>query len=102
MFVRTSRNSFSGNDQKYEAAVKLFDERIKPMWSKQKGFHSLQRFKIVEGPYKDQEMIVMRFDSQDNFKKAIEAVKDEREATLKEIADTGVKIEEVMMLEEIT
>ena len=72
------------------------------MWSKQKGFHSIQRFKIIEGPYKDQEMVVLRFNSHDDFKKAMDAVKDEREAILKEIAATGVKMEETMMLEEIT
>ena len=100
MFVRTIRISFAGGTS--EATIKLFNERVKPMWSSQPGFHSIQRFKVIEGPNKDQEMVVLRFNSHDDYKKALEALADKREALQKDIQAAGVKQEENMMLEEIT
>ena len=100
MLVRTIRNSIAGGNN--EAAVKLFNERVKPMWSDQPGFHSIQRFKVIDGPHKDQEMVVLRFNSHDDFRQAIDAVANKREALLKDIQAAGVKQEDTMMLEEIT
>jgi hypothetical protein len=44
MFSRVIRFSMAkGEDE----AIKIYDEQAKPMWSKQQGFHSMQRFRII-------------------------------------------------------
>ena len=85
-----------------DKAMEIYEKRAKPMWSKQSGFHSMQRFRVLDGPNKDQEMVVLRFNSHDDFRKAVDAVANKREALLKDIQAAGVKQEETMMLEEIT
>ena len=50
MFTQATRYSFSkGLDE----AVQIYN-KAKPLWSAQKGFHSIQRYRIVEGPHADQ------------------------------------------------
>jgi|EndMetStandDraft_8_1072994.scaffolds.fasta_scaffold508325_2 heme-degrading monooxygenase HmoA len=100
MFVRTVRNSFSGSDD--TAVLKLFNEKMKPLWTSQPGFHSISRYRVVEGPHKDQMMVVTRFENKEAHDKAMKAVGEKREAILKEIHAAGVKMEETMLLEEAT
>ena len=99
MFVRASRVSFAKED---DAPIQLYNEKIKPMWSSQPGFHSIQRFEIVDGPHKGQEMNVLRFDNQDSFDKATKALAEQREALKKDLDAAGVKIEETLLLNEVS
>src|SRR5262245_56214162 len=54
MYTRVTRYSFNGSNAEKEGA-KLY-EQAKPMWSGQQGFHSMQRYRIVEGPNANQQM----------------------------------------------
>jgi len=98
MFTRAIRYNLGSDEQE---AVKIYNERAKPMWGKQQGFHSMQRYRIVEGPHKDKQMVVVRFNDQDCFNKAQEAVAQEREGIVKDLEKAGVQAEEVLMLEEV-
>jgi len=101
MYVRGTRYSFTGNGA--EEGGKLYNEKAKPMWSGQQGFHSMQRFRIVgEGSHADQQYVVLRFESKDAWEKARQAVGSQRDEMLKSLETAGVKTEEVMELEEIT
>ncbi len=60
------------------------------------------RYRVVEGPHKDQMMVVTRFENKEAHDKAMKAVGEKREAILKEIHAAGVKMEETMLLEEAT
>jgi heme-degrading monooxygenase HmoA len=100
MYTRVTRYSFNGSKAEEEGA-KLY-EQAKPMWSGQQGFHSMQRYRIVEGPNANQQMVVVRFNSKNDMKKAREAVSKQRDQILKKLDEVGVKTEEAMELEEIT
>jgi hypothetical protein len=99
MYVRGTRYSFTGNGA--DEGGKIYNGKAKPMWSGQKGFHSMQRFRIADGPNKDQQYVVLRFESKDAWEKAREACASQRDEMLKGLETAGVKAEEVMELEEI-
>ena len=98
MFIRAIRYSMGQGEDR---AIKIYDERAKPMWSKQHGFHSMQRYRILEGPNKDQFMVVLRFNDQDAFNKAQEGVASEREGIMKDLEAAGVRAEETLVMEEV-
>ena len=100
MYTRVTRYSFNGSSAEKEGA-KLY-EQAKPMWSSQQGFQSMQRYRIVEGPNANQQMVVVRFNSKNDMMKAREAVSQQRDQILKKLDEVGVKTEEAMELEEIT
>ena len=99
MFTRAIRYNLGDGEAK---GAQIYNERAKPMWSKQQGFHSMQRYRIVEGPNANHQMVVVRFNSKNDMMKAREAVGQQRDQILKKLADVGVKTEEAMELEEIT
>jgi len=100
MYTRVTRYSFNGSNAEAEGA-KLYAQ-AKPMWSGQQGFHSMQRYRIVEGPNANQQMVVVRFNSKNDMMKARETVGQQRDQLLKKLDEVGVKTEEAMELEEIT
>jgi len=97
MFTQATRYSFSkGLDE----AVQLYD-KAKRLWSAQKGFHSIQRYRIVEGPHTDQQMVVLRFNDRASLDDARKNIQPKREELLKGLENAGVKTEEVLLLEEV-
>ena len=99
MFIRAIRSSFEGGKPS-EEAIKLYNEKVKPLWSKQKGFHSIGRFTVVDGPHKGHSMVVVRFDSQEAFQKAYDGIAKEREDIMQALKDVGGKQEEILTLDE--
>jgi len=97
MFTQAMRYSFS---KAPDEAVAIY-EKIKPMWSAQKGFHSIQRYRIVEGPHTDQQMVVLRFSDRAALDAARKNIAPQREEALKGLAAAGAKVEETFLLEEI-
>ena len=100
MYIRATRYSFTGDGA--NKGAEIYNTKAKPMWSKQKGFHSMMRSRFVGDKYSDQQMVVLRFESKEAFEKAREAVKDQREEMLKGLEKAGIKTEEVIETEEIT
>lgn len=98
MFVRSIHFSMNGADPSAADAVYA---KAKEMWIAQLGFHSIQRFRFAEGPHKDDQMVVLRFDSRESFDAAAEAIKPQRDEYMKALAAAGVKQEEIMMLDEL-
>ena len=99
MFTMAARYSIPTAAE--EKAGKIY-ENAKSIWSKQTGFQSMQRYRIVEGPHANQQMVVVRFADRNSLTTAREKIKDEREKFLKELADTGTKTEEMLLLDEVT
>ena len=99
MYVRTSRYSFTG-DGKAKGA-EIFNDIAKPLWSSQPGFHSVNRYQITVGPYKGQDMVVLRFKDKAAMDIARGTIKNQRDTMLKNLEASGVKLEESMELEEV-
>jgi heme-degrading monooxygenase HmoA len=101
MFTQATR--YSATEQAMEKGEKIYKEKAKPMWSKQQGFHSMNMYKVAEGPNKDKghRLVVLRFNDQASMDAAREKLGEQREAMLKELDQAGIKTEEVMKLEEI-
>jgi hypothetical protein len=97
MFTQAMRYSFS---KAPDEAVAIY-EKVKPMWGAQKGFVSIQRYRIVEGPYTDQQMVVLRFRDRAALDAARKNIAPQREEALKGLAAAGAKVEETFLLEEI-
>ena len=101
MYVRATRYSFK-DDGAMEKGNNIYSNKAKPLWSKQKGFHSMNLFRIADGPNKGQEMVALRFESKDAWEKARDGISQQREEFLKGLEEAGVKTEEVLELEEVT
>ena len=98
MFTRVVR--YSGNDKAFDEGAKLYHQ-AKTMWGGQPGFHSMQRYRITDGPHANQQMVVLRFNNKSEMDKAREAVGSQHTDRLKKLEEAGVKTEETYMLEEI-
>jgi heme-degrading monooxygenase HmoA len=98
MFTMAARYSIPQAAE--DKAGKIY-EQAKSIWSKQTGFQSMQRYRIVEGPHANQQMVVVRFTDRNSLTTARDKIKTEREKFLKELADTGTKTEEMLMLDEV-
>lgn len=98
MFTVASRYSFKSQDA--EKHGNQMYEKGMAMWSAA-GAHSMQRFRILEGPYKDQQMVVVRFPDQQAWQKAADANKDKRQQLLEELEQGGVHREEMLLLDEV-
>jgi hypothetical protein len=61
----------------------------------------MQRYRICEGERAGQQMVVVRFSDRNALTAAREKITHEREKFLKELADTGTKTEEILMLDEV-
>jgi hypothetical protein len=97
MFTQATRYSFSkGLDE----AIQIYN-KAKPLWSAPKGFHSIQRYRIVEGPHADQQMVVLRFNDRASLDAARKKIQPQRDEILKGLDKAGVKTEEVLLLEEV-
>jgi len=99
MFTQATR--YSATEQAMEKGEKIYKEKAKPMWSKQQGFHSMNMYKVAEGPNKGHRLVVLRFNDRASMDAAREKLGEQREAMLKELDQAGIKTEEVMKLEEI-
>ena len=95
MFTQATR--YSATEQAMEKGEKIYKEKANPMWSKQQGFHSMNMYKVAEGPNKGHRLVVLRFNDQ----ASMDAAREKLGAMLKELDQAGIKTEEVIKLEEI-
>jgi heme-degrading monooxygenase HmoA len=95
MFIQTSRWTVPENGGK-----EIYD-KSKPLWQGQPGFHSMSLFDIVDGEHKGQRMVVIRFNDEASLDAAREKLTSEREQMLKDCEAAGLKMEELLRLEEV-
>ena len=99
MFIQASRYTVP-NQEAADKGHQLYEQKARAMWMKA-GAHSTGHYHITDGDYKGQHMVVVRFENNHAWQHGREAIREERETLLKEVEEAGIKLEDVMLLDEV-
>ncbi len=98
MFIQTSRYSLNGSGAE-QAAHSIYN-KAQALWQKA-GAHSMDRYVVFEGEKAGQHMVVVRFSSAEAWHSGRGSIEDERAELMKEMDAAGIKLEEILLLNEV-